>query len=484
MRRLFLFLALSGTALGQGRGGGDWMTSGADAQRSSWVRSDPRISRDRMQKGGFGLAWKIKLAEEPTAPVTLEHYIGYRGFRSLAFMGSASGNIVAVDTDLGRVEWQKRLAPAAPPACSAGTVINVTRPTFAGFPPAPGRGGGGGGRGNYARSAVGEPGQGAPIIAELAARAAAAAARGPAPARGAPPPPGIFSPRVLSLDALSSDGMLHFLYVSNGEEPKEAIRFLPPNANASGLIVLDNVAYASTSQSCGGVENGVWALDLSSKEVTHWKGDVGEPAFGGDGTVYAGTTNGELAALEPKTLKLKASYHSGGTGFASAPVVFEFKDKVLLAAAGNDGSLRLLDAARLEGPPLAEIPGSVGALASWSDPAGTRWMLAASRNAIVTWQIADQNGVPALQNGWVSREMISPLSPVIVNGVVFAVSPGDRTTPAVLYAFDGETGKELWNSGNTIASFARNSGLSAYGGQVYLGTSDGTLYAFGFPIEH
>ena len=55
--------------------------------------------------------------------------------------------------------------------------------------------------------------------------------------------------------------------------------------------------------------------------------------------------------------------------------------------------------------------------------------------------------------------------------------------PAVLYALDPATGKELWSSGKTITSFARG-GLSASAGQVYLVTFDNTLYAFGIPMEH
>jgi outer membrane protein assembly factor BamB len=86
----------------------------------------------------------------------------------------------------------------------------------------------------------------------------------------------------------------------------------------------------------------------------------------------------------------------------------------------------------------------------------------------------------------------------VVNGVVFVASSGEfrgarseltvaqrarLSTPAVLYALDGATGKELWNSGKTITSFAR-AGLSAGSGQVYVVTFDNTLYAFGIPMEH
>ena len=127
MRRLarvvFAFAcALAGAAVAPaqfGRAAGDWMTSGNDAQRSSWVRTDPKISSDSMQKPGFQVLWKIQLGNdrEPsnalTAPVLLERYIGYRGFRSLGFAGGNSNGVFGVDTDLGRLEWQRRLSPAA-----------------------------------------------------------------------------------------------------------------------------------------------------------------------------------------------------------------------------------------------------------------------------------------------------------------------------------------------------------------------------------
>ena len=59
-----------------------------------------------------------------------------------------------------------------------------------------------------------------------------------------------------------------------------------------------------------------------------------------------------------------------------------------------------------------------------------------------------------------------------------------RSGRAVIYALDGATGKELWNSGATITSFARGAALSGGVGQIYLTTYDGAIYAFGFPMEH
>ncbi len=55
----------------------------------------------------------------------------------------------------------------------------------------------------------------------------------------------------------------------------------------------------------------------------------------------------------------------------------------------------------------------------------------------------------------------------------------EESTHAVLYALDGQTGKELWSSGDQIASWNHFSGLSVANGRVYIGTFDGMLYCFG-----
>lgn len=495
-----------------GRGAMDWTTAGNDAQRSSWVRADPKISKTGLEKPGFQLLWKVKVNNDPKQlnallpAVLLDFYIGYRGFRSLGFVGGSSDNVFAIDTDLGRIEWQKHFSSAAPQTgstwnCPGGMTTGLTRPTPAAFSTAAGRGGFGG-RGGPARSGVGEPGQGAVTLADVP--------RAPAPVLPPPAPPGAYNPfrRGPSLVyALSSDGFLHAMYVSNGEEPAPPAPFLPANAQARGLIVVDGVAYAATAEGCGGAPNAVWALDLASQQVQSWRSDGGiagsaGPAFGPDGTLYVATSQGELVFLEPKTLKLKNSYRAAEAGFASSPVVFEYNNKTLLAVADKGGRLHLLGAAAAlykTAVPSSASDFVPGALASWQDLDGARWVLAPTAGAIAAWKVVEQNGAPALQPGWVSRDLVSPLPPMVINGVVFAVSSGEfrpsdsrvtasqraeRSSRAVLYALDGRTGKEMWNSGNAIGSFVHSGGLSAGGSQVYLGAYDGTLYAFGFPMEH
>jgi outer membrane protein assembly factor BamB len=502
----------------------DWTTIGNDAQRSSWIRSDAKISTSSVKAPEFQLLWRIELGSQPrlqnalTPPVLLDFLISHRGFRSLAFIGGSDGSVFAVDTDLERMEWQRPLGvaaryPEATAECPGGMTAGLTRPTNAALPALGGFSGSG--RRSPGVSAVGEPSEGATLLGTLRTRSSS---------RPEPPEPGARrqapARRVLRgltvVYALTGDGMLRTMLASNGYDHVPPIPFLPANANARGLIVVDDIAYTATSNGCGGVPDGVWALDLESQQVTSWKSGSGSvagvagPAIAPDGTLYVATTDGRVVALEAKTLQQTAVHEAPGESFVSSPVVIDYHDQDYLAVAAKDGSLHLLDAAKLNGPPLSKTPGyaaaanfTPGALATWRDPANVTWVLepmggapgagaglsgngGVTSGAIAAWKIAEKNGSLAFDGGWVSRDMESPLPPIVVNGVVFAAAGGSlqRSTPPVLYALDGATGKAVWDSGKTITAPAPATGLASGGGAVYLGAHDGALYAFGFPIEH
>ena len=154
------------------------------------------------------------------------------------------------------------------------------------------------------------------------------------------------------LYVLGGDGLFHSMYVSNGEEPQPGVKFIGPNANAQGLIVADGTAYVATTGNCGGVTDGVWALNLESKQVANWAGKVAGsagPVLGPDGTVYVSTTSGDLVALEGKTLKVKEVYQAKQE-LTTSPVLFEYKDKTIAAAAAKDGSIHLVDVAKMASP--------------------------------------------------------------------------------------------------------------------------------------
>lgn len=475
----------------------DWTSVGFDAQRSSWVRFDAKTSPSSVRGPDFRFLWRIEVPNTArsgnalTAPALLDFLISHRGFRSLAFVGGSSGGVYAMDTDLARMEWERHFLPgpsASSPDCPGGMTANLTRPTAAAMPSSlgfPGRG-----RRSPAKSGVGQPGEGAVTLAEVARPPTQAASR-PASTRTRPPAQRALR-GVTLVYALSADGMLHSLYVSNGRDHAPPIPFLPANANARGLIVVDGVAYVSTSNACSGVKDGVWALDLESGSVTAWESDGGSVvgpsgvAFGPDGTVFATTSNGPLVALEARTLAPQRA--TASTGFRSAPVVIDLGGEDHVAAIADDGALRVYDAATLEeraGTATgSDSTRSDSSLAAWRDGSGTHWILLPGSDALTAWKLHADGQSVTLEEGWKSPRMDAPLTPIVVNGVVFAPDGGAPTGTAKLYAIDGATGRGLWDSGDSISATARGHVLSSGPGHVFLAASDSAVYAFGFPMEH
>ena len=116
---------------------------------------------------------------------------------------------------------------------------------------------------------------------------------------------------------------------------------------------------------------------------------------------------------------------------------------------------------------------------------------------------------------WVSRNLSVPDPPVVANGVVFAISTGENTlqrhtdpryteryqkpgepppstqgilTPqergqhvghTILYAFDAETGQELYSSKDLIDDWTHLSSVTLANGMLYVTTRQSYVYAFG-----
>jgi hypothetical protein len=288
----------------------------------------------------------------------------------------------------------------------------------------------------------------------------------------------------------------------------------------------------------------VWAIDLASenKPVVSWKNTggsiVGRLAFATDGTIFAavgrGTVSGDgkanaIVALDPRTLQVKDWYTQPAAEFVTGPTVFTHHDREVVAAATKDGRILLLSATSLggadHGTPLhaSAVPGAgsgsaiaANALATWQEmtitpppapapaapgaaPApgaaappqptisyGTRWILAATPGGIAAVKVTDAAS-PSLERGWTAQGLTGPETPIVVNGVVFALSTGraaaGRGGAAVLHAYDGTSGKELWTSGKAMTTFASAGSFWSAMSQIYVGTSDGTLHAFGFTDE-
>ena len=75
------------------------------------------------------------------------------------------------------------------------------------------------------------------------------------------------TPGKFKIYAISWDGRLRQLDVATGEEVAPAEPFLPPNGKPYGLNLYKNVLYTTTAQGCGGNPNQFYAYDLETKKV-------------------------------------------------------------------------------------------------------------------------------------------------------------------------------------------------------------------------
>lgn len=477
----------------------DWTTVGMDAQRSSWVRSDRKVSPETVAGPEFQFLWRIQTSNDTrsgaalTAPVLLDFLISHRGFRSLAFVSGSSGGIYTMDTDLARMEWDRHFAAGGSQGsaeCPGGMTANVSRNTSVKMPSMLGfvaRG-----RRSPALSGVGQPGAGAVTLAEI--RPAPTARPQPTQAAARTRPPARSSLRGVNLvHVLSNDGMLHGLYVSNGRDHRPPLPFLPANSHARGLIVVENTAFVTTINRCGGTPDGVWSLDLENGTVRAWESDGGSiagaagAAFAPDGTLYAATRQGALVALESRSLNLVQ--RSAAAGFRSSPVVFDLNGTDHLAVLASDGSLQVYATDNLARTVATAAARSGNAdddtaLAVWKDSSGTIWIVASTGRSIAAWKLAGSADATSLEKAWESAPMIAPLPPIVVNGIVFALDGGEAAGRATLHALEGMTGAALWDSADSIKAPARGHTLSSGPSHVYLTAMDNAVYAFGIPMEH
>ncbi|MEO6966455.1 MAG: hypothetical protein ABI076_11260 [Acidobacteriaceae bacterium] len=515
---LFFIAAFLGPAMARAQAHGRWHVAGGDAAHDRWQKTESKISSPTVASS-FKLLWKLKLGNEaPQAegfsePLATPSIISSRGFKDIVLWGD-SNSLYAVDYALGTLLWQKNFhveSAGSSGSCSKSPIQIVMEPPHViHF----------GARRSHASSSTSEP---------------------PPPSTadrwiGAPAAGGGFS--LKGVYVLTHDGYLHEQILASGLDYAPAVKFLPASAgDVSGLNMNDRIVYTESNQGCGDARNAVWSIDLNTSEhsIASYPSqkvrpaDLTGPAIGSDGTVYISTGAGtsddsagvyanSVVALSPKDLKVKDWYTPLGSGkgwmLKVSPIVVRYKDKDLVAAAGKNGSVVLLDSESLGGKdhhtPLAETSqiskaprkGAWESLASWQDNSGELWVLEsisapvqrdvefASTNgsvphgSVVAFKVEDKDGRPVLTPAWISRDLRNPASLAIVNGVVFALAGGDASDHAILYALDAATGKELYSSGDAVPTYTHLSGVSVADGHVFFTTHDNTLYSFGIPMEH
>src|SRR5688500_1686783 len=177
-------LACSVTFAQVGRGGSEWLTAFGDAQRTSWIPNEPRLSIELMSKPGFALQWTSKLDNQARGANGLAQGVSANGvtlFVPMSVVAGSSNTVYGIDNDLGHVVWKRQFEatlPAATTECPGGITAAATRIVNLMPAPiaAPAAAGGGRGAVGY-RSMIGEPGEGVPVEG-----------RGGAPGRGAAAP--------------------------------------------------------------------------------------------------------------------------------------------------------------------------------------------------------------------------------------------------------------------------------------------------------
>lgn len=494
----------------QSTGAAEWPTGSFDQQRDGWQRNETRLTVDNAKN--IRLLWKLKTDNKSMGmqsfrePIIVAGVHTAGGVKTLAILGGSSNAVYAVDVDNGSLVWQKSLKWSSDrpqePGQGEGFICN---------------------NGLTATPVVTPAGSGQRFVYVLAndgylhTMDPATGDESDAPIQMVP---GIYGkPNGLNLvnnvvytaTGQGCHGVLNEMYAVD-LTTKKAFHTSPQGGifgTAGAAIGNDGTIY---------FETGDGLYDVAAGRLST--------------SVQAYTSTGD-------TLMLKDYYtptnHVWLTkrdlDMNTTPVVFPFQGRDLLVASGKEGRYFLMDSKSLGGPdhqtPLYRSPllsnkdvnfqteGTWGSFASWEGKDGTRWVLApiggpvavdfpisygpTPNGGVIALKLRETGGKMELTPAWLSRDMVSAEPPVVANGVVFVLAAGEftgqandedgglysfedriqRSIPAKLYALDATTGKELYSSGDQIASFLHQAGIALASGRVIFGTFDGTIYCFG-----
>jgi outer membrane protein assembly factor BamB len=496
----------------------NWLTDGFDNQRTGWNRSETILTRKNVKN--LRILWKIQTGNQVRAlhslmPVLIVGRLNTsNGPREVGIVNGISDNLYAFDVDSGTMLWQKHWTYTSP--ADSRQPPNASRdPAHLGFL---------------------QPGGSSdtPVI-------------GPPDAQGRRP-----------VYFVTGDGMLRILNAADGTDIEPPYMFHIGKGwslNLVGSVLWMANTYAGISIAAVRVD------DPRHKVMTFNAGSGGAwgrrgAAIDSSGTAWFTTGDGvyDTTSNPPRygnsvvgvhlagdELKLKSYYAPKNWEWLrkrdldpnNTPTIFTYKGRELIAASGKECRMFLLDPQSAGGAdnqtPLyrSELfcneevdfqdAGSWGALSTWEDPVGARWILApfwgpvhskfkfevthgpVMAGGVGGFKLRDRSGKLDLTPVWVSADMKRGEPVVIANGMIFGYGSGEETKQAwpdiglnfdssiraakslhaTLYVLDGETGDELYSSGEQITSFNHFSGLTVANGRVYIGTYDGTLYCFG-----
>jgi outer membrane protein assembly factor BamB len=510
-----LFVSVSASALhvalGQSTEAAEWPTGSFNQQRDGWQRNETKLTPGNAKN--IRLLWKLKTDNKPMGmqsfrePVIVAGVHTPAGVKTLAIFAGSSDAVFAVDVDSGSLAWQKDLKWSSDkpqePGEGAGFICNNA----------------------LTATPVVTPATAAQRFVYVLSNDGYLHTTDPATGEEKEAPiqmlPGVYG-KAYGLNLVNN-----VVYTVSGQ----ACHGVPNELYAVDLTT--KKAFSSTPGQ-GGIFGTAGPAIGSDGAIYFETGDgVYDVAAGKLSTsVQAYTSaNDQLTLKDYYTPSNHAWLTKRDLDMNTTPVVFPYQGRDLLVGSGKEGRYFLMDSKSLGGAnhqtPLYRTPllsnknvnfqteGSWGSFASWEGKDGTRWVLApiggpvavdfpvsygpTPNGGIIALKVKDNGGKTELAPAWVSRDMMSAEPPVVANGVVYVLAAGEftaqandedgglysfeervkRSIPAKLYALDAVTGKELYSSGDQIASFLHQAGIAVAGGRVIFGTFDGTIYCFG-----
>jgi outer membrane protein assembly factor BamB len=279
----------------------------------------------------------------------------------------------------------------------------------------------------------------------------------------------------------------------------------------NGRILVENASYCDIAP-YGGF---VFSIDPATRTIVDtfavtqngdgggiwgWGGAAVDPTTR---AIYVATGNGlssetsgyseDVVRLD-RSLKVVSANYAGLVGgdvdYGATPFLYSTPCNNQVAAVNKSGVLVTYDRDNIDAGPLQKLQISdgggslIGDLAE--DPTVGYLFVANPDNSpsgpynhgLLAFQI---NGACQLQLAWqtpIGTNGMGPLSsPTAIPGVVFAAT-GEGNT---LYALNSSTGAELWSS--SVFQGPVFVAPAVVGGQVYIGSWDSNLYAFGLPQD-
>jgi outer membrane protein assembly factor BamB len=456
----------------------DWLTYGYDPERTGWNRGETTLSKDNVSK--LTVLWSTLLSTKPTAvalatlspPVVVSGVKTAHGMKSLLFLLGADDTLFALDTDSGKVLWQKTYPNTRKPA----RIPDVNCPKTANSTPA---------------------------IDKV---------------KGV-------------VYFVTSDGKLRGLSLSDGAQRLTPTDMVAPFARAWGLNIFDSVVYTTSGRGCGEVSDPTSAIaaaealapgasppkmggstpstgppidpgmvtamdvrDPAHPKLTSFYTSNGRPSGswgrggvtrGPNSTLLLETADGfmdtaagqygiSILMLAPKATRLMDSFtpknwrylNAQDLDWSASPAVFAFDGKTLVAVAGKEGVIDLLDTSDLGGGPAenhsapfyqgpqigndaaeGRQPGQGiwGSIATYQTPDGKRFVYAPMwgpqstkvsgfkftsgpipHGSIMALEVVADGAKVAEVPTWTSPDLIAPDPPTVANGVVYATQTGGQ----------------------------------------------------------